>query len=326
MGYELYRHILNHAPGDLDAAARLVLAVIADDANEHTRRSYLGMDLLSHRTGLMPDAVGKALRRLAKADIEIRVPLGTDKNGKPVFALKGHRTVYLIPVFPEREFIPPKVGLQADLCDQSPAHRQTKDDAKVCLQAAKVGLQADPPPQSPHTSSSAEEDEGDDSGMLPGFGDKAPAKKTKEKKEPSWELIEARKMADGFFDKYGKFYTQSKVSVRKVIETALRNGVDRNMLAFALDAVGKQRKNVTGGTLQYALQRLHETRGHAGTDPMASRRTATECSEHHMPLPCAGCLADLRAGDDEVPRRLLAEHGPQARPDLAERLNQGEAA
>lgn len=158
MGYELYRHVLNHAPDEIDAAARLVLAVIADDAHEKTRKSYLGMDLLSHRTGLLPDAVGKALRRLAKAGIEIRVPVGTDKRGKPVFAMKGHRTTYLIPVFPER-FMAPKDCPQADLSkEQSPDERQTIDDskvgpeaAKVCLQAAKVGPQADPPPQSPQS-------------------------------------------------------------------------------------------------------------------------------------------------------------------------------
>jgi len=325
MGYELYRHVLSHAPAEIDAAARLVLAVIADDAHEKTRKSYLGMDLLSHRTGLLPDAVGKALRRLAKAGIEIRVPVAADKNGKPVFAMKGHRTVYLIPVFPER-FMTPKDCPQADLSEESPAQKQTFNDSKVGPQAAKVGLQADPPPQSPHTSSSGEEDEGDNGGMLPGFSDKEPPKKPKEKKAPSWELIEARKMTDGFFDKYGKFYTQPKVAIRKILEASLKNGVDRNALAFALDAVGQQRKNVTGGTLQYALQKVYETRGQTDVPSMASRRTAAECSEHSMPLACSACLSDIRAGDDEVPRRLLATHGPEVRWDLAEQLTKGEAA
>lgn len=158
MGYELYRHVLNHAPGDLDAAARLVLAVIADDANEKTRRSYLGMDLLSHRTGLLPDSVGKALRRLAKAGIEIRVPVGTDKKGRPVFAMRGHRTVYLIPVFPER-FMAPKGCPESDLSkEESPDERQAKETrkagpqgAKAGREAAKPGPQADPPPQSPQS-------------------------------------------------------------------------------------------------------------------------------------------------------------------------------
>lgn len=310
MGYELYRHVLNNAPDEIDAAARLVLAVIADDANEKTRTSYMGIDLIAHRTGITPDGIGKALRRLAKFDIEIRVPIGTDKNGRPVFAVKGHRTNYQIPVFPEREFMPPKVGLQADHKNERSAYRQTNKPPKVGLQGAKVGLQADPPPQSPHTSSSDEEE----------------APKKKAKKEPSWELIEARKMTDGFFDRYGKFYTQSKIAVRKVLETSLKNGVDRNDLAWALDAVGQQRRNVSGGTLQYALQRVYATRGQTEAPSMASQRTADRCSEHTLPLPCSSCIGDIRAGDTEVPQRLLTEHGPTARPDLAEHLNHNGAA
>ena len=59
---------------------------------------------------------------------------------------------------------------------------------------------------------------------------------------------------------------------------------------------------------------------------MASQRTAAKCSEHALPLPCSSCIGDIRAGDDEVPRRLLAEHGPDARPDLAQHLNRNGAA
>ncbi|MYR30695.1 hypothetical protein GTW20_00050 [Nocardiopsis alba] len=145
MGYELYRHVLNNAPAEIDAAARLVLAVIADDANEKTRRSYLGMDLLSHRTGLLPDSASKALRRLAKAGFEIRVPVGTDKNGKPVFAMKGHRTVYLIPVFPER-FMAPKPGREADLQGRK---ARTRGRPKTAQRPDPRPQRPDESPQSP---------------------------------------------------------------------------------------------------------------------------------------------------------------------------------
>lgn len=62
------------------------------------------------------------------------------------------------------------------------------------------------------------------------------------------------------------------------------------------------------------------------TTSMASQRTAAKCSEHSLSLPCSSCLGDIRAGDTEVPRRLLAEHGHTARPDLAEHLNSNGAA
>lgn len=188
MGYELYRHVLQNAPTELDAAARLVLAVIADDANERTRKSYLGMDLLSHRTGLLPDSVGKALRRLAKAGIEIRIPIGTDGKGRPVFAAKGNRTTYLIPVFPERAFMTPKAGREADLSKaQSPDGEQTKDDSKPGRESAKPGSssvkpgrEAGPPPQSPQSPHSF----GADSDNLFPDLDDAPAEKEEKPKEP----------------------------------------------------------------------------------------------------------------------------------------------
>jgi len=103
MGYELYRHVLNHAPAELDPTARAVLAVIADDANERTRISRIPMDLLMHRSGVGRDALKKVFRRLARAGYEIRIPVGTDALGRPIYAMRGRATQYRIPVFPERD-------------------------------------------------------------------------------------------------------------------------------------------------------------------------------------------------------------------------------
>src|SRR5690554_1337856 len=103
MGYELYRHVLNHAPAELDPTARAVLAVIADDANERTRISRIPMDLLMHRSGVGRDALKKVFQRLARAGYEIRIPVGTDTLGRPIYAMRGRATQYRIPVFPERD-------------------------------------------------------------------------------------------------------------------------------------------------------------------------------------------------------------------------------
>jgi len=104
MGYELYRHVLNHAPAELDPTARAVLAVIADDANERTRISRIPMDLLMHRSGVATrDALKKVFQRLARAGYEIRIPVGTDTLGRPIYAMRGRATQYRIPVFPERD-------------------------------------------------------------------------------------------------------------------------------------------------------------------------------------------------------------------------------
>ena len=103
MGYELYRHVLNHAPAELDPTARAVLAVIADDANEQTRISRIPIDLLMHRSGVTRDALKKVFQRLARAGYEIRIPVGTDTLGRPIYAMRGRATQYRIPVFPERD-------------------------------------------------------------------------------------------------------------------------------------------------------------------------------------------------------------------------------
>src|SRR5690606_6665642 len=103
MGYELYRHVLNHAPAELDPTARAVLAVIADDANERTRISRIPMDLLMHRSGVGRDALKKVFQRLSRAGYEIRIPVGTDAGGRPIYAMRVRATQYRIPVFPERD-------------------------------------------------------------------------------------------------------------------------------------------------------------------------------------------------------------------------------
>lgn len=110
MGYQLYRHILDHAPADLTSSERFVLAVIADDANDATRTGYPGMDVICHRTGMTPGTVQKALWRLGQRGIDVRVPLGVDSKGRRVYAVKGKRTTYRIPRIPERDDLPSAMG------------------------------------------------------------------------------------------------------------------------------------------------------------------------------------------------------------------------
>ncbi len=97
MGIRLVQEVLHHAPDGLDTAARLVLVVIAQDANDMTRVGYPGMDVLARRSGLSPDAVQKVLRRLASHGLEVRVPLGKDKNGRLFFAARGRQSTYRVP-------------------------------------------------------------------------------------------------------------------------------------------------------------------------------------------------------------------------------------
>jgi hypothetical protein len=97
VGYELYREIRDYAPAAWSSGMRLVALMIADDANDDTRRSWISNALLCQRTGLQPTGVKTALQRLAAAGYEMRVAHGTDTLGRPVYAVTGHSVDYLVP-------------------------------------------------------------------------------------------------------------------------------------------------------------------------------------------------------------------------------------
>lgn len=99
MGVRLIVEVLDHAPPDLTPAERLVLVVLAESANDTTREAWPGMEALTRRSGLTERGVRAALTRLAKRGHEVRVALGKDKNGRPVYSCPGKRTTYRLPRF-----------------------------------------------------------------------------------------------------------------------------------------------------------------------------------------------------------------------------------
>jgi hypothetical protein len=59
-------------------------------------------DGLVERCGMSERAISRALTDLAEAGYEMRIQIGTDKNGKPVFAAKGHAMRFQVPRLPPR--------------------------------------------------------------------------------------------------------------------------------------------------------------------------------------------------------------------------------
>lgn len=103
MGFMLYREIRDGAPADWTAAERLVAWVIADDANDTTRKSWIKLPELMQRTGIKSEVgVRKALQRLAARGYEFRVPISKGKDGRLVFAAKGHSLDFIVPPMPDR--------------------------------------------------------------------------------------------------------------------------------------------------------------------------------------------------------------------------------
>ncbi|MDG4832402.1 hypothetical protein O7627_24285 [Solwaraspora sp. WMMD1047] len=114
MSYQLVAEVLDHAP-PMTAAERLVLVAIAERARTATRECDLDTATLERRTGgLDPSNVRAALRRLAGRGIEVRVSLGTDRTGRPVYAFRGQVPRYRLPSLP----VPP--GCRCDTCRNQP--------------------------------------------------------------------------------------------------------------------------------------------------------------------------------------------------------------
>lgn len=110
MSYQLVAEVLDHAP-PMTATERLVLVTIAEQARLKTRECDLDTATIERRTGgLDPSNVRAAMRRLAARGIEVRVPFGTDRAGRPVYAHRGQVPRYRLPSFP------PPSGCRCNIC------------------------------------------------------------------------------------------------------------------------------------------------------------------------------------------------------------------
>lgn len=346
MGVRLMVEVFDHwSDFGLTSGERNDLLVIAENANDQTRETFgsIHAPYILHRAGgksaaAWKNTIGKLMKKNA---LEYAVEAGREIRGHPGQTAR-YRIPHLCPLRShdglwgqckrDEEWVTsqvthsPEMGHPTD--DPSNGMGHSSGDAFDGMghlrDAEWVTSQVTPTPPTPPTTSA--EAEVGDSGALFDVADEPKQKtKPKPKKAPTAAQVEARKITDGYFKKYGNGSGQSKVSVRKLVETALNNGTDRDTVAWAVDAIGRTGKSVTAWRLTDTIAEVRARRGETANS-MASQRTAARCTEHTLPLPCSSCLADIRAGDDEVPRRLLAEHGPQARPDLAERLNQNGAA
>ena len=87
-----------------ELALLLILANMAQDedrveGSRHiaARTCFPGIDYLAELMRMGPDGVRKVLRKVEDRGLRVRVSVGVDKSGRPVYAAKGHATVYRIP-------------------------------------------------------------------------------------------------------------------------------------------------------------------------------------------------------------------------------------
>ncbi|MEE2051728.1 hypothetical protein [Nocardiopsis tropica] len=82
-------------------------------------------------------------------------------------------------------------------------------------------------------------------------------KRTKKTPDPLTERAQA--IAAPFWEQHKTGMAQSFISVRQVVKTALGNGVDEAALASALQRIGEEKRPVSGGTIQVALNATNGT-------------------------------------------------------------------
>jgi hypothetical protein len=181
MGHELYRMIRDgHPPGWTGAMVHVAQA-IADDARDpgqgppedggwpwsavpvrgHWNSSGRWRDGLTERTGLSERTISRALADLAEAGYEMREAIGTGKDGRSVFAAKGHALRFRVPRLPPRPVperppgtagagaqSPPDSGGYESRRRESPEGQSPPDSTpKPAKSASKPAILASPSPQ-----------------------------------------------------------------------------------------------------------------------------------------------------------------------------------
>ena len=76
---------------------RFILVTIAEEIRDPHRRCTPGSGVLAEKVGLSRIGLRRALQRLAKRGLEVRVPLMIGADGRAVFAVPGQLQTYRIP-------------------------------------------------------------------------------------------------------------------------------------------------------------------------------------------------------------------------------------
>lgn len=110
MGYSLHREVRAHlADSKASSLERMIALQIAIEADDQTRACQrfdkrsrrqvptVTVNLLMRWAGVGEETVSEMLRRLSGRGLEMRRVLRKDKNGRPMYAYKGHATEFVVP-------------------------------------------------------------------------------------------------------------------------------------------------------------------------------------------------------------------------------------
>jgi hypothetical protein len=97
MAWQLVKEVLDGAPADLGPSERLVLVALAEWADVDERLCWRTAGELAARVGVSENGLRKVMQRLARCNLDPRVPIAFDAKGAPVFAYKGRSSTFRIP-------------------------------------------------------------------------------------------------------------------------------------------------------------------------------------------------------------------------------------
>lgn len=120
VGYDLYRMLRAGMPATWTQGERLVALIIADNVSDRTRTGYIPNEQICEETGYTPKSLSDVLLRLSRHGYEMRIPHGTGKDGRPVYASRGHGTDYTVPILTPRTKARPSPGLSVDNPESKP--------------------------------------------------------------------------------------------------------------------------------------------------------------------------------------------------------------
>lgn len=304
MGYQLRRALREALGSGITGLQRAVALEIADDANDTTRKSFVDLENLVRWTGAKDTAVIRnALKRLAAAGWEFRVPIGQGKDGRVLYAVPGKKMTFMVPAFTTEggaSATPSgSQGVAPAHSEGAGAHSEGAGATPFSSfpsvpSSSEPGTVAQPTPRPEEEEESSKNDSTD--GVLPD-------------QLTSRELAAASIVVSRLANAPGGPPTPEEVP--SVLEH-IRNEAAKNGTTIAAIDVWVNRRDL--GTLKRDLASVRSRHHPGGSQKRASGSCAIHSGED---LPCLSCKGDLSGGGPEAQAVIdLYLADPGARPDL----------
>jgi hypothetical protein len=271
MGFLLFREVKTWAPPTLTHQEKLTALVLADDANDETRLTYNSVvDEEIMRCAMVPDS-RKMLRIIARLKQEkVLEQVGKGHNGRTA----KYRFLHLGSADSKDGGIdhptdrvggsnePPYGPAQEE--PQGGEMNHPTNPEGWSFSTTKGGQKNHPYTSTSSTTTSSSSANASEERPEDPAADKAPKPKRKSRKKTPPRANPhqvADDLTDAFWKVHGKGRAQSFIAIRGVIRTAIKNGVERNDLARALDRVARQGRSISGATLDIALGEIRGQQG-----------------------------------------------------------------